>query len=227
MEKYLEKFVLKVKSICDFNNASLPEEYYYPSLVLCVLDAVFSINARYNPTTKNVINRYIEYYKLEELDTEHTLSDFLDNINSVSDINTFAKEILRNCQRTSSRNGILKAEACYALATILREYGINTLSDFRSLSADQQKVMDKEILNIPGQKSGIMLKYLYMLAGSESICKPDRHIRKFIEQTIDKQLNNDEIQQLLDLTCNEMKKEFPNITVRLIDNKIWDYQKRI
>ena len=231
MENTINKFVRNCERICDFETAELPKEYYYSSLVFCILDAVFSMGVRYTSTEK-VVERYANKYGLnrytfEKSDTEHTIKDFITNINSVNDIYKFTVEILKNRQRTSTKNGILKAQACYDVANVFIKHGINTLNDFRNLSREQQVVLDKDILNIKGQGSGIMLKYLYMLAGSEDICKPDRHIRRFVEPILGENSTDEEIQKLFIYACNEMKKDFPRITVRLLDNKIWDYQKSI
>lgn len=231
MKNVVYKFIRKCESICDFKTAELPKEYHYSSLVFCILDAVFSIGARYT-TTEKVVERYANKYELtrytfEKSDTEHTIKDFITNINSENDIYNFTVEILKNRQRTSTKNGILKAQACYDVANVFIKHGINTINDFRNLSCEQQVVLDKDILNIKGQSSGIMLKYLYMLAGSENICKPDRHIRRFVEPILGENSTDEEIQKLFIYACNEMKKDFPRITVRLLDNKIWDYQKSL
>lgn len=231
MKNVVYEFIRKCESICDFKTAELPKEYQYSSLVFCILDAVFSIGVRYTATEK-VVERYANKYGLtrytfEKSDTEHTIKDFITNINSENDIYSFTVEILKNRQRTSTKNGILKAQACYDVANVLIKHGINTINDFRNLSCEQQIVLDKDILNIKGQSSGIMLKYLYMLAGSENVCKPDRHIRRFVEPILGKKSTYEEIQELFNYACNEMKKDFPRITVRLLDNKIWDYQKSI
>lgn len=42
-----------------------------------------------------------------------------------------------------------------------------------------------------------MLEYLYMLAGNDDICKPDRHLHKFVETTTGEQEDNSTIQNLM------------------------------
>lgn len=52
----------KALEVLDFNR-QLSKEYFYAHLGLCVVDAVYSINARYT-TTQNVVRRYCEHLGL-------------------------------------------------------------------------------------------------------------------------------------------------------------------
>lgn len=47
---------------------------------------------------------------------------------------------------------------------------------------------EAEITQIPCQRSGISLRYLYMLAGSEEFIKPDRMINRFVYEATGKLL---------------------------------------
>jgi hypothetical protein len=73
--------------------------------------------------------------------------------------------LFANRQRTSSRSGILKAEAVYLFAKALLAAGINKFSDLR----DRGKLTDAEmrVKEIPGQGSGITFKYFLMLSGED------------------------------------------------------------
>lgn len=213
-----------------------PNITYYKSLPICLLDAVFSIGVRYSSVEKT-IKRYIAYYQLfipqmslnsnEKIipnnTPEHTINDFLNNIDRCSSINYFAEKILNNKQRTSSRNGILKAQACYDIAQLMKKHNINTYNDFSQHSADT--VLADEIKSIKGQKSGIMLNYLYMLTGNDSLIKPDRHVVRFVQNVFPTMTELKEIQDLLKGTANLLKLSYPDMTPRLLDWIIWDYQK--
>jgi hypothetical protein len=72
-------------------------------------------------------------------------------------------EVFRNRQRTSSRSGILKAEAVYRFAGALVVCGIDTISD--AADAERMTGASKIIETIPGQGSGISFTYFCMLAG--------------------------------------------------------------
>ena len=67
-------------------------------------------------------------------------------------------------QRTSSRNGILKAEACELFACALWEGGIE---DFNDLSEARLANAEARVLAIRGQGSGLSFSYFKMLAGDD------------------------------------------------------------
>ena len=208
--------------------------YFKRSLPICILDAVFSIGANYNSTWR-VGDRYIKYYNLElksfgdvnegESDkSEHTITDLLQNVEQSQSIETFASEILQNTQRTSPTNGILKAQAALDIANIMKRNNINTISDFQN-NKDKAK-LNEEILSVHGQSSGIMLKYLYMLAGDVNTCKPDRWLHRFL-QTFYPEIQLDDIQSLMTDTVAELKEYRPEVTVRMLDNAIWKYASQV
>ena len=83
------------------------------------------------------MKKYVTYYKLKSFNynggaKEHTIEEFLENIDKEGDIELFATNILRNRQRTSSKNGILKAQACKEMAEVLKNNDINTIKDFNA-----------------------------------------------------------------------------------------------
>ncbi|MEJ1959689.1 MAG: hypothetical protein WDM70_09960 [Nitrosomonadales bacterium] len=88
-----------------------------------------------------------------------------------------AVDVYRNRQRTSARNGILKADAVNRFAAVLRKYNIEYLQDISEALGNT--ALERDIRSIPGQTSGISLKYFFMLAGSDDLIKPDRMILAF------------------------------------------------
>lgn len=225
--------LLAAHSAKEFGNALKdredPFKDFYKSLPICILDAVFSIGVRYTSVV-NVVNSYIGTFDLTisrtQADaTEHTIRDFLANVAKYDTIEDFSKNVLHNMQRTSSRNGILKAEACREVALVCQKHGINTLRDFNDYA--DKAALDKDIKSVRGQSSGIMLKYLYMLAGDENRVKPDRHIVRFIKETCALQkLTDDDAQVIMARAVEILKPEYPNITVRFLDSLIWEAQRR-
>ena len=139
----------------------------------------------------------------------------------------FAKNVLKNRQRTSTQNGIFKADACYQIAKVMQQFGVNTLDDFRALSDCKLKELSDQILNIRGQGSGIMLRYLIMLTGDDNTCKPDRHIREYLASIGEKALSDQEIQELFEGAVTELCKDYPHLTIRRLDNLIWNYQRAL
>ena len=212
----------------ELTNGEDPFKTFYKSLPICILDAVFSIGVRYSSVI-NVVKNYMCTFGLSISKTkadsnEHTINDFLANIAKYDTIEAFSKDALHNMQRTSSRNGILKAEACKEVALVCQKRGINTLHDFNEYV--DKSGLDKDIKAVRGQSSGIMLKYLYMLAGDESRVKPDRHVIRFIKETCDVQkLSDDDVQAIMTGAVERLRPRYPKITVRYLDNLIWEYQR--
>lgn len=206
--------------------ATLPEEFFYNSLDLCVIDAVFSIGVRYNGV-QNVVARYKKY--IEKVyptigEKSRTVDESIAIFDGYGSIQNFAKEVL-NRQRTSPKNGILKAEATLDILKVLAAHGVKDIESFNSLDTIKQNELDKAILSVKGQSSGIMLKYLYMLVGNDDVCKPDRMLHRFVSNISGRRMTDDELQIVLTQACEELKSEFPTLTVRILDNQIWQYQK--
>lgn len=221
-----EKLARKCEEKLDFST-KLNNEFYYSSLVFCVIDAVFSIGTHYFGTEKTVKN-YAEKYNLSRYNaeipqTEHCISDFICNCDTVGNFELLAETVFGNKQRTSSTNGILKAEACYDVAKVLKEHNIETLSDFRNMTAETEKQVVDEIKKVKGQSSGIMIDYLFMLAGDENKFKPDRHLLSFVSDTFD---DNGEISELIKSAHRILKENHPDLTVRQLDYLIWNYQRK-
>lgn len=155
-----EKLAKKCEEKLDFNE-NLGDEFNYSSLVFCVIDAVFSIGTHYSSTEKTVANYAyhfgLERYRTESSDFVHRISDFIQNYEQFGEPESFAERVLHNRQRTSSTNGILKAEACYKVAKILKDHNVETIADFRSMSAETEKLVIAEIKQVKGQSSGIMI----------------------------------------------------------------------
>ncbi|MBQ8731485.1 MAG: hypothetical protein IJY82_01465 [Oscillospiraceae bacterium] len=206
--------------------ATLPEEFFYNSLDLCIIDAVFSIGVKYEGV-KNVVRKYqkhLEHAHPALSKRSRTTSEAISVFESYSSILDFAKDVL-NLQRTSTKNGILKAEAVLEVLKVLDKHDIQDVNHFRNLDSTKQEEVDKEILAVKGQGSGIMLKYLYMLVGNDDVCKPDRMLHRFITNISGRKMLDDELQRVMANACEILSKEYPTLTVRTLDNQIWQYQK--
>ncbi|RGE65304.1 nucleoside triphosphate pyrophosphohydrolase [Anaerotruncus colihominis] len=214
------------ESTLNLASAALSPSYYYDSLPYCIIDAVFSIGVKYT-STQNVVKNYCTYYGLREYNTEqdgygdnHTISQMIEHIESIG-VEKSADIIFKNHQRTSTRNGILKAEAALRFAQILKKYGIETLNDIttKGLAA----AAEQEILQIPGQRSGLSLRYFYMLSGDDSQAKPDRHVLRFLKEHTGHDYSTQQAKDVLKDTVELLKDKYPNLTVRLLDYSIWNY----
>lgn len=221
-----EKLAKKCEEKLDFST-KLNNEFYYSSLVFCVIDAVFSIGTHYSSTEKAVKNYAEKYhlsrYNTEISQTEHRVSDFINNCDTAGNFDLFAENVFCNKQRTSSTNGILKAEACYDVAKVLKEHNIETITDFQRMSDETEKQVVAEIKQVKGQGSGIMIDYLFMLAGNENKFKPDRHLLSFISDTLE---DNNEISEVIKSAHQILKDKHPDLTIRHLDYLIWEYQRK-
>ncbi|AJO20851.1 hypothetical protein QQ991_01745 [Weizmannia coagulans] len=232
MRDLLNKDEVEIAEFCqevlDLEKAKLPDEYYYTSVPLCVIESVFSIGVRYEGV-KNTVKRYCEYFGLhpyrlepdyptpsEQQSVEHFLRSF-DELG----LEEFVHTVFKNRQRTSTRNGILKTEAVHRFCKVLNKYGVNYLQDVKKLYGNEQ--FEEEIKSIPGQKSGISLIYFYMLAGEDNWIKPDRMIIRFLERVLQRKVKMDEAQTLLQATSKILAEKYPNMTPRLLDYQIWNY----
>lgn len=213
----------------DLKGAKLGDEFYYENLTFCLIDAVFSMGIRYK-IVQNAIIRYKNYIADKGFNfNEHKISDFKKIVDSFSCEDKkylLVSENILTKNRTSPKNGILKTEACYRIAEILVKYHIETKEQFNSMPENIMESVNEEIKNVRGQSSGIMLEYLYMLAGNDDICKPDRHLHKFVETATGEQEDDYTIQNLMKNVTDILKKDFPNLTVRLLDYEIWKFQRK-
>jgi hypothetical protein len=132
-------------------------------------------------------------------------------------------EVFRNRQRTSARNGILKSEAVFHFANVLRNHGLNYLQDVSPRVSDS--ALDDELCKVRGQSSGISTRYFFMLAGTENLIKPDRWIGRFLKRCLNAEPNPHEAHFLISSACEMLLTRYPDLTPRLLDNVIWNYER--
>jgi len=216
---------------CNLNLYNLidTEEYGYHNLPLCIIDAVFSIGVKYT-STENTVKRFCGYFgitRLREKESAPTseqlsVSQFL-QLHKDLTMPEMAENVYQNKQRTSTRNGILKAEAVYLFAKVVQNFGVEYLQEVGIILGDE--LFEEEIAKIPGQSSGLSTRYFYMLAGDENFIKPDRMIKRFIYSAIQRDLSFKECQELLVAEHAELVKEYSSLTLRSLDHQIWLYQR--
>jgi hypothetical protein len=221
------------KRFLDLKNAKLSEEYYYKSLPLCVIDAVFSIGIRYT-ITRNVVKNFCTEMKIERLrkygsiypsiENQFSIESLLNLYNQFS-IDEITDSFFHSRNRTSSKHGILKSEAVLHFATVLTKYEINYFQDLSLFIGNNE--FENYIKEIPGQGSGISTSYFYMLAGEENFIKADRMIIRFIESCIHRITAANEASRLITDALEILKEESPTLTPRILDHEIWKYQRSI
>ena len=134
-----------------------------------------------------------------------------------------AIEVFRNRQRTSTKNGILKAEAVVRFLEVLKKSGVEYFQDVDKIVADEY--FEFQIKKIPGQSSGIALKYFFMLAGRNEFIKPDRMIIRFLQSVTGKTHTLAECQSILTGVTEQLKASGYVVSPKELDNLIWNYQR--
>jgi len=232
--KALADYVIRVLSL---DEAKLSDEYFYQNLSLCVIDSIYSIGVRY-AGVQAVVDRYCRKFELKKVRDDRTNFPVSNEQESISEFckriemcpNELALTLFQNRQRTSAKSGILKAEAVQQFARILHSYEIENFQDVAQISSKAS--FEKSIQNIRGQRSGISLKYFWMLAGAENFIKPDRMVIRFVETALNRSIpptakNIVEVERLLREVCEHIKTEtkYSNLTPRLLDHEVWKYQR--
>lgn len=221
----------RCESVLNLPEARLDDEHFYQSLPFCVIDSVFSMGVNYG-SVKKVISKYCQHFGLQQSRSDQTalppqakqqsVCDLLD-LHAKWDFTHFAGEIYKNRQRTSTRGGILKAEAVFRFAQALAKQNVHFFQDMEQLD---QATFERDIKEIPGQKSGISLAYFYMLAGSEEDIKPDRMIIRFLEAVLNRTVEMTEAKGLLGGASSLLTRSHPHLNPRLLDNQIWKFQRQ-
>jgi hypothetical protein len=117
----------------------------------------------------------------------------------------------------------LKSEAVLRFSQVLQSFGVEYLQDVGKIIGDP--AFEQQIQNVPGQASGISLRYFYMLVGTDSFIKPDRMIVRFIQTAINKTFSVQQSHDSIVGACKLLAVKQPNLTPRLLDNLIWRYQR--
>ncbi len=214
-----------------FEAARLADEYFYQSLPLCVIDAVYSIGVRYEGV-QNTVKRYCDHFGLQKFrqprdrmpatNEQQALSALIEKMNDAG-IEKFTQEVFGNHQRTSTRSGILKSEAVFRFSTVLQKHGLNFLQDVPARALDGN--LELQLRQIPGQRSGISISYFFMLTGTEDFIKPDRWIISFLHSCLGRQVTPLEAQFLLSKVSEILRPKHRHLTPRLLDYLIWNHER--
>ena len=193
----------------------------YDSVGLAMIDAIWSIGVRYQ-SVENVIARY----RAERLAGGHDAEadrpqDVRRFIEACGGPEGFALRV-RNHQRTSSRNGILKAEAVLHEARILEHERVVVPADLAGASEERLDHLRGRWSAVPGQASGISWRAFCMLVGLAEV-KPDRMIRRYVASALGRSgesaVGVEEARDLVMATAAHL-----GVSPRALDYAIWSYQ---
>jgi hypothetical protein len=210
--------------------APLPPEYFYSSLPLCIIDAVFSIGVRFQ-SVRNTVAFWCRTQGWpcgREDGAERTVEDFLAVVREPAP--SLAVELFNNRQRTSTHktSSISKAEAVVRFAEALHANRINSFAELRAATPDRLDALRAEVQRIPGQRSGISFTYFLMLAGSDDMVKPDRMIRRFVGRAMglpEGQPASVELARAAIMgAAHVLRSDYPDLTPRRLDYAIWKHE---
>lgn len=218
MHKYAESFA----QYCDdnFDIGGIKPIPSYKSLSICIIDCVFSLQAKYIAQTRPVIQRYADKYLNGDIySASDSISAFIYHMEEYGTAE-FAKSVLKNNQRSG---GVLKTEVCYKLAKYLSYIGIETISDFQKF--EDTEFIEKILYSVKGLgKAGV--DYLFMMTGDSDRCKVDVHINHCIMDFCRVNLPANEVQELFKDAVAVLRNKYPKLTVGMLDRTIWnEYQK--
>ncbi|MBV9081269.1 MAG: hypothetical protein JOZ62_01235 [Acidobacteriaceae bacterium] len=223
----LDALIAHIREIWPDLTVLLPKsDDRYQSLPLCIIDAVYSIGVRYESTERTVDN-FCKWTNWN-YEQEYTVNEFIALFADFDgDWERLATEVFRNRQRTSSRSGILKADAVYRFARGLQSCDVNTRADIpEEVTFDPPDRLVSAITAIPGQSSGISLKYFLMLAGYDGAIKPDRMVVRFVADALGRNDVTPDVAETLVLSTHKvLRSEMPDLTAAILDYGIWSYQR--
>lgn len=190
----------------------------YRSVGLALIDAIWSMGVRYSGVL-NVIAQYTAARVEEDADAKlDAPEDLLAFIEGCGSADAFA-ETVNNRQRTSSRSGILKAEAVEKAAAVLASHGVSTPEHLHALDGSALAAIEADWRAIRGQGSGLSWEYFLMLCGISGV-KADRHIRRFVAKALDvpeAQVSAADARALVIAASDEL-----SIDWRVADYAIWN-----
>ncbi|GIH20708.1 hypothetical protein [Rugosimonospora africana] len=205
-----------------------PRERRWSSLSYCVIDAVWSISARYDEVVAPLVRRVAERNNDQHPSVAATaplppdplpLQALLDRYPSAATLRADT-----NRQLTSTRGGIRKTDAALRYAGILIDHDVPDLSAVPRIIGDCRRFdeLNKALAAVPGEGSnGVRRGYLWMLAGSDDLSKPDRMILRWLARH-GCPANPAEARGILQQAAQELTRRLHRpVTPWMIDHSIW------
>lgn len=190
----------------------------YPnSLAMCVMDSIWSLSANYKRHVMPVLHRYASEKGVKNLQDVHdSPAELVTFIESRPGGPSAFADLVRNHQRTSTRNGVLKAEAVYEAAKLFQQSETSTPTQLLK----NAETVEAAWRRLPGQcSSATGWRYLLLLAGAAEV-KPDRMIIRFVERAVGRTPTPDQARDLV-LAASERLAVDP----AALDHAIWIHQR--
>lgn len=165
-----------------------PRDQRWVSLAFCIADAVWSIGAHYDNVVVPLVRKRIAKEFGVDQPTAPADGFRAEDPLKLKELEALGLDRLTeltNLQRTSTRGGILKADAVLRHCRFFREHGVETLEQAIDLMADDERFakLNDELRSIPGDGGyGVRRGYLWMLIGNDDLIKPDRMVLRWLEK---------------------------------------------
>jgi hypothetical protein len=165
--------------------APRPREQRWASLSACMLDAVWSVGARYDGVVVPLVRPVLDDGAAGPLltreigDDVYPLSRFTERFPDEESLLAVA----RNRQRTTTRNGITKVRAALSYARVLVNHEVADIAAANQapLSPPLLASIDNGLRRVRGEgQYGIRRGYFWMLCGDDSRIKPDRMVLRWL-----------------------------------------------
>ena len=163
----------------------------YTGVALCVLDSIYSTGNQYSSVVK-MISRYRQARRYEAGDPEFDGPvDLLAAADRWGGTDGFVSRTRSRWRVSTKPDAPFKAVAALGAARVLDQAGLSTVADVREARTDhskqEQSVVKKEWVSLPGQRSGLTWTYFLMLAGVPGV-KADRRIVRYVSRALGHQV---------------------------------------
>ena len=190
---------------------------YYHSLPICILDDIFSLQAKYETMTLPTVKRFANHFLNGDIYAGGYLIDnFIADLEKEG-LSNVMNNILNNRQVVGGRR---KIEVCYDVAKKLQKLRIQTMEDFGAFEDEEYLTFCLRSIKGVGDAA---IDYLFMMAGDSNRVKPDIHIHHCIKDAIGHDVSNEECQKLFREVSESIKNEYPFATPRFLDGIVWTY----
>jgi hypothetical protein len=194
----------------------------YETVPLAAVDSIWSLGVNYQHVL-NVLQRLDKHAAQSGRDfAALETSGFVALVESTGGPDALAAHV-KNRQRTSARSGILKSDAVYRAARILKAEGIEHPADLHALSERDLAFVERRWrYDIPGQSSGISWTYFLMLLDMPGV-KADRMVCRFVADALgvpERAVPPRKAQELVTDAAYALE-----VDPRHLDFNIWNYQR--
>lgn len=208
-----------------------PRPARWTHLALCVIDAVWSINANYDTVVVPICRAYAAERELPDpllpidradevigTSAERQLDELVADIRDRG-VEWFVANVGNRQWTSTGGRRVRKADAVLRYAEILTGHGVHTLTDAAAVITDDPRrtTVETALRTVPGHGRGIRLGYLWMLAGEEHAIKPDRMVLRWVHTAIGRTPGIDEARELIAEVARLCA-----VTPWELDNAIWN-----